>query len=87
MIVSKAKVLYEKMIDYKRYGFTLLALTTFLYLGAALPMDGRTLHKTYILMGGTAILIILSVSFFLLSNRCRTILLESEEGKEYLMKK
>ncbi|KQL55418.1 hypothetical protein AN964_08135 [Heyndrickxia shackletonii] len=75
------------MNDFKRFGFTLLALTAFLYLGAVMPIAGKTLVKTYSLIGGTLVLIILSALCFLYSNKCRNILLESEEGQEYLQKK
>ncbi|MBB2481750.1 hypothetical protein H5P36_16335 [Bacillus sp. APMAM] len=85
--MNKEKNLFEKMNDFKRFGFTLLALTAFLYLGAVMPIAGKTLVKTYSLIGGTLVLIILSAICFLYSNKCRNILLESEEGQEYLQKK
>jgi len=85
--VNKEKKLYGKMNDFKRYGFTLLALTAFLYLGVVMPIAGKTLMKTYTLIGGTFILIILSAICFLYSNKCRNRLLESEEGQEYLQNK
>ncbi|MEK5390658.1 MULTISPECIES: YrhC family protein [Heyndrickxia] len=85
--MNKEKNLFEKMNDFKRFGFTLLALTAFLYLGAVMPIAGKTLVKTYSLIGGTLVLIILSALCFLYSNKCRNILLESEEGQEYLQKK
>ena len=84
--MNKEKNLFEKMNDFKRFGFTLLALTAFLYLGAVMPIVGKTLVKTYSLIGGTLVLIILSALCFLYSNKCRNILLESEEGQEYLQK-
>lgn len=85
--MNKEKNLFEKMNDFKRFGFTLLALTAFLYLGAVMPIAGKTLVKTYSLISGTLVLIILSALCFLYSNKCRNILLESEEGQEYLQKK
>jgi len=85
--VNKEKKLYGKMNDFKRFGFTLLALTAFLYLGVVMPIAGKTLMKTYTLIGGTFILMILSAICFLFSNKCRNQLLESEEWQEYLQKK
>lgn len=85
--MNKEKKLYEKMNDFKRFGFTLLALTAFLYLGAVMPIAGKTLVKTYTLMGGTFVLIILSALSFIYSNKCRNLLLESEKGQEFLQRK
>jgi hypothetical protein len=85
--VNKAKQLHGKMNDFKRYGFTLLALTAFLYLGVVMPVAGKTLFKTYTLMAGTAVLIIASTLFFVYSNKCKKLLLECEEGQEFLQKK
>ncbi|MGE6259492.1 YrhC family protein [Heyndrickxia sporothermodurans] len=85
--MSKAKILYEKMNDYKRFAVISLALSAFLYLGFVIPMDGRTINKTYTLMIGTVLLLAISVRFFIIANRCRKILLDSEEGQKYLTKK
>ncbi|WP_349305566.1 YrhC family protein [Bacillus sp. FJAT-49736] len=82
--MNKEKRLQGKMNDFKRYGFTLLALTAFLYLGVVMPIAGKTQEKTYILIGGTVVLLILSALCFLYSNKCRNLLLDSEEGQEYL---
>ncbi len=57
------KTLQNKIIDYKRFGFTLIALSTFLYLGVIIPAEGKTLVKIYMLMGGTVVM--LSTSFLL----------------------
>ncbi|MEK5173355.1 YrhC family protein [Heyndrickxia sp. FSL W8-0496] len=85
--MSKARVLYEKMVDFKRFGITSLALSSFLYLGVVLPLEDKTIIKTDLLMGGTVLLLLLSVYFLFQSNRYRKILLDSDEGEEYLMKK
>lgn len=76
--MNNAKFLYEKMNDYKRFGLTSLSLCSFLYLGAVIPMEGKTILKTYILMGGTGLLLLLSITFFSISSKCRKILNESE---------
>jgi hypothetical protein len=59
------KTLQKKIIDYKRFGFTLIALSTFLYLGVIIPAEGKTLVKTYMLMGGTVVMLGTSFLFFL----------------------
>ena len=47
------KNINNKIIDYKRFAFVLVSLSVFLYLGAVLPVEEKTLFKTYTLMGGT----------------------------------
>jgi YrhC-like protein len=59
------KTLQKKIIDYKRFGFTLIALSTFLYLGVIIPAEGKTLVKIYMLMGGTVVMLGTSFLFFL----------------------
>ncbi|WP_213083706.1 YrhC family protein, partial [Heyndrickxia sporothermodurans] len=56
--MDKAKSLFDKMNDYKRFGLSLIALSAFLYLGVVMPIDGKTVLKTYILMGGTISLLL-----------------------------
>ncbi|WP_335869277.1 YrhC family protein [Bacillus sp. 2205SS5-2] len=58
------KRLNEKIIDYKRFGFTLVALSVFLYLGVVLPTMGKTTIKIYTLMTFTTIFLSLSFYFF-----------------------
>ena len=85
--MSKARVLYEKiMVDFKRFGITSLALSAFLYLGVVLPLEDKTIIKTDILMGGTVFITFTFCLFSFQSNRYRKILLDSDEGEEYLMK-
>ncbi|QQZ10783.1 YrhC family protein [Heyndrickxia vini] len=80
--MDKAKSLFGKMNDYKRFGFSLIALSTFLYLGVVMPIAGKTVMKAYILMGGTLILLLIATIFLFISIRCKKLLLELEEGKE-----
>ncbi|MDQ0216713.1 hypothetical protein J2S13_003197 [Oikeobacillus pervagus] len=75
------KRLTEKMVDYKRFAFTLIALSVFLYLGVVLPIDGRTDIKTYILMIGNILLLALSVIFFLASFMYKKRIQQFEENE------
>ena len=84
--MEKVKGYYEKMVDYKRFAFILVAITAFLYIGTLLPFEGKTLTKTYVLMGGSVGFIFISCLLFYLSYYYRKVLLESEEGQEYLTK-
>ncbi|WP_456273949.1 YrhC family protein [Bacillus sp. AK031] len=58
------KIINDKIIDYKRFAFVLVSLSVFLYLGAVLPVEEKTLMKTYVLMGGTVVLLAFSGMFF-----------------------
>ncbi|MCP3742602.1 YrhC family protein [Rossellomorea sp. BNER] len=73
------KSLQEKIIDYKRFAFTLLALSVFLYLGVVIPAESKTVFKTYILMGGTSILLGLSTLFFFKAIKYKKQLSESDK--------
>jgi thiol:disulfide interchange protein len=84
--MNKEKNLYGKMNDFKRFGFMLLALTAFLYLGTVMPIAGKTDHKTNVLMLGTIVVLGASAFFFYYSQRCKKVLLESEDGQNLLNK-
>jgi hypothetical protein len=84
--MNKEKNLYGKMNDFKRFGFMLLALTAFLYLGTVMPIAGKTDHKTNVLMLGTIVALAASAFFFYYSQRCKMVLLESEDGQNLLNK-
>ncbi|WP_421380025.1 YrhC family protein [Bacillus salacetis] len=58
------KNLNDKLIDYKRFAFVLVSLSVFLYLGAVLPVEEKTLFKTYMLMSGTIVMLGFSGLFF-----------------------
>lgn len=58
------KTINDKIIDYKRFAFVLVSLSVFLYLGAVLPLEEKTLMQTYTLMGGTLFLLSFSGVFF-----------------------
>ncbi|RLQ98140.1 YrhC family protein [Falsibacillus albus] len=81
------KKIYEKMMDYKRFAFILLALSAFLYAGVVIPAAGKTMVKEYLLMGSTAAVIIFAGVFFFQSTKLKKILAESEEGQQFLFKK
>jgi hypothetical protein len=58
------KNLQHKINDFKRFGFTLLALSVFMYLGVVVPSETVTPVKTLTLMSGTVVLLGLSLIFF-----------------------
>ncbi|MDP4162903.1 MAG: YrhC family protein [Bacillota bacterium] len=84
---SQAKVIYEKMVDFKRFAIILLATGSFLYLGILIPSDSQTHLNTTGLMIFSLALLAASAIFFLRSKKCQSMLLETEDGEEYLSKK
>jgi NhaP-type Na+/H+ or K+/H+ antiporter len=61
---AKKRTIQQKMNDFKRFGFTLLALSVFMYLGVIIPTETVTPSKTITLMAGTVVLLGLSLIFF-----------------------
>ncbi|MEH6941916.1 YrhC family protein [Bacillus sp. JJ722] len=67
---SENGVVYrEKMVDYKHYGFTLLCLSVFLYIGTFISMSEGTIHPgvivalTLLLLSGSALFFTLSIRY------------------------
>ncbi|RIW37624.1 hypothetical protein D3H55_03365 [Bacillus salacetis] len=73
------KTLNDKIIDYKRFAFVLVSMSVFLYLGAVLPLEEKTLLKTYVLMGGTVVMLGLSGLFFFQAARLKKKLSEMDD--------
>jgi NhaP-type Na+/H+ or K+/H+ antiporter len=64
MHVENKKTIQQKIVDFKRFGFTLLALSVFMYLGVIIPTETVTPGKIITLMTGTVILLGMSLFFF-----------------------
>ncbi|WP_179884938.1 YrhC family protein [Bacillus sp. AFS015802] len=62
--MENKKTVQHKVVDFKRFGFTLLALSVFMYLGVIIPTETVTPGKTVTLMTGTVILLGMSLLFF-----------------------
>jgi len=84
---NKAKQLYEKMIDFKRFASILLDVGVFFYLGVIIPSAANSIEDVRIMMIASTAFIALSVWLFIQSRQCRSKLLEMDEGEEYLLKK
>ena len=62
--MTNKKTIQQKINDFKRFGFTLLALSVFMYLGVIIPSETVTSSKTVTLMTGTVVLLGFSLVFF-----------------------
>ncbi|WP_077214056.1 YrhC family protein [Bacillus dakarensis] len=85
--MNHVKKLYDKMVDNKRYGITLLAVGSFFYLGVIIPTEVKILNDLYLLMGTSSLFLGGAIFFFIRSKLAYNELLDSEEGIEYLSKK
>ncbi|PLR78066.1 hypothetical protein CU633_07345 [Bacillus sp. V3-13] len=82
-----AKHVYEKMVDFKRFGTILLSVGAFFYLGAIIPSAANTIGDLYMMMAASTGFLAGSIFFFTVSKQYRSKLSEMDEGEEYLMKK
>ncbi|MBN8200635.1 MULTISPECIES: YrhC family protein [Bacillaceae] len=84
---NEAKHLFEKMVDFKRFAISMLAVGSFFYIGLIIPDTANTVSDLYIMAGSSSAFLLGSILFFLFSKRCRSKLNETDEGQEYLMRK
>jgi hypothetical protein len=70
--------LKEKMIDYKRFGTTLLMFAVFLFLGSILPKEGMSEVVKEYLTFATAGVLALSALFFALSRKYGKLIQDEE---------
>jgi hypothetical protein len=61
---NKMKVIQGKVTDYTNFGFVLLAVSVFLYIGVLIPTEGILPLRTNLLMGATVLFLSLSFYFF-----------------------
>ncbi|MEH7442261.1 YrhC family protein [Bacillus sp. JJ1122] len=87
MIELNAKHIYEKMVDYKQFATVLLTVGVFFYLGTIIPSETKVMTDIYIATGASIVFLAGSILFFAIAKKCRSQLIESEEGQEFLMKK
>ncbi|MGA9228238.1 MAG: YrhC family protein [Mesobacillus sp.] len=81
------KHIYEKMVDYKQFATVLLTVGVFFYLGTIIPSETKVMTDIYIATGASMVFLAGSIIFFAIAKKCRSQLIESEEGQEMLMKK
>lgn len=87
IVKHSAKLIFEKMVDYKTYGKVLLAIGSFFYLGVVIPSVSKSIMDTYIMLGTSLFFLFASILFFYRSKIQYHRLLEIEEGLEYLNRK
>ena len=76
---QQAKALYEKMVDFKRFGTVLLAVGIFFYLGVITPVGEKTELALNIMVLSSTSFIALSILFFIQFKQCQKKLSEMDE--------
>ncbi|KUP05925.1 hypothetical protein Q73_09835 [Bacillus coahuilensis m2-6] len=61
----------DKVMDYKRFGFTLLCVSVFLYLGVLIKINEVSSEQVTIMLWITVLFTGASGYFFLLSAKCK----------------
>lgn len=84
---KNAKQVYEKMVDFKNYAITLLAVGAFFYLGVIIPSGANTLMNKYIMIMASVLFLAASILCFAQSRKAKQKLMEMDDGEQYLMKK
>ena len=79
---QQTKVLYEKMIDFKRFGTVLLAVGIFFYLGVIIPVVTKTEFTLNLMVLASTSFIAVSILFFIQSKQCQLKLLEIDENED-----
>jgi NhaP-type Na+/H+ or K+/H+ antiporter len=84
---QQSKDLYEKMVDFKRFATTLLAVSVFFYLGVIIPSETKTVMDLNIMMLSSMSFIAVSILFFIQSKQCELKLMDTEDGTNNHIKK
>jgi NhaP-type Na+/H+ or K+/H+ antiporter len=77
---NKAKILSEKMVDFKSFAVILLTVGVFFYLGVIIPTDIKNeLDQNIMIICSTSFLAV-SILFFIESKKCQLKLMDIEDG-------
>jgi len=81
-VKQQTKVLYEKMVDFKRFGTVLLAVGIFFYLGVIIPVEAKTELAQNLMVLSSTSFIALSILFFIQYKQCQLKLLEMDDKED-----
>ncbi|WP_227934866.1 YrhC family protein [Alkalihalobacillus deserti] len=76
---KKIKQLEAKVADYKQYGFILLSLSIFLFIGLVIPSESSTLKMPELFIGGIFVTLTVAVVCHLLAMRAQNELYQEKE--------
>jgi glucose uptake protein GlcU len=78
---QQTKVLYDKMVDFKRFAVLLLAVGVFFYLGSIIPSETKTVTDINIMVFSSISFLLVAIIFFIQSKKCESKLNEMENGQ------
>jgi len=81
-VKQQTKVLYENMVDFKRFGSVLLAVGIFFYLGVIIPIEAVTEFELNLMVLSSTSFIALSILFFIQYKQCQLKLLEMDDNED-----
>ena len=76
---KKLKQLEAKVADYKQFGFILLSLSIFLFIGLVIPSESTVLTMPEFFIGGIFITLTFAIVFHRLAMRAQNELYEEKE--------
>jgi large-conductance mechanosensitive channel len=76
-----SKILYDKMVDFKRFAVLLLAVGVFFYLGSIIPSETKTKMDLNIMVFSSISFLLVAIIFFIQSKKCQSKLNEMENGQ------
>lgn len=76
---KKLKQLEAKVADYKQYGFILLSLSIFLFIGLVIPSEGKALTMPGLFIGGIFVTLACAVICHRLAMRAQNELYEEKK--------
>ena len=79
---QQTKVMYERMVDFKRFGTVLLAVGIFFYLGVIIPVDAKTDFVLNLMVLSSTSFIAFSILFFIQYKQCQLKLLEMDDNED-----
>ncbi|MDF2857278.1 MAG: putative rane protein [Neobacillus sp.] len=76
-----SKIIYDKMVDFKRLAVLLLAVGVFFYLGSIIPSETKTMMDLNIMVFSSISFLLVAIIFFIQSKKCQSKLNEMENGQ------
>ncbi len=80
---QKAKLVYEKMVDSKRFAIVLLAIGIFFYLGVIIPSDAKSEMDLTIMILASLSFLFVSLLCFIQSKMCQSRLMEMDKDEDF----
>lgn len=77
---DQTKILFEKMVDFKRFAVVLLTIAIFFYLGVIIPADIKSELDENIMMICSMSFLAVSILLFIESKKCQLKLMDIEDG-------